>query len=1160
VRRARLVAAALAGLAVALAAPAEAQPPVEPPLQISADNMTGGRGPEGDIVFLNGNLRITRGRTLITADAGRYLRTLGLLHLERRVTLVDSTTTLTCDRATYNEDSDLLQVEGNVVVRDRGTELRAPSGTYDRRTGRAELTGRVHGRDRDQRLESDRAIYWRDSLVVQARGNVRGYDDQNRLELSAAAVDYDRRTHEALATGDPLLRSKDDDGRIAELRALRLRVNTESRLAEAIDSVTVVRDTLRGRADYALFDDRANRGWLLGRPRVWDDQTTVTGDTIEVWSEKRVVRRVVVRHEAVVDYRGSRPNTVGEASRLSGQRVDVFFDENDIDSLVATGEARNLYTAPPREGRTSETNLATGDTITVFFRDRKIDRARVEGEARGEYRPATDLADTTAQRREVIAYDAVRIEYVVPKSRIVLDRGAHLTYRDLELRSRRVEFDVSAQTLVAQGDPQLTDRGDQVSGHLMTYDLETRVGTIFDAKTAYERGLYHGQRIRKVGENVLDVLHGSYSTCDLEHPHYHFSARWMKIYLKDKLVAKPIVFYVRNVPLLALPFYVFPIKPGRHSGFLFPQVEFGFSDAAGQFVRNAGYYWAPNDYMDLTLSGDYYRAEPSWVMRADGNYKLLYVLQGDVHGEYARNERFANEGWSFRADHNHELSPRTRMTARASFVSSRDYNTSNLYGHSLSQRVNRFLTSSLAVSHAADWASFSAALDRRQDLDADLALQDPDGSGPSPLPAVGTAASLANLAETRPSVSVSFPTRTLGSFPLFKGTGVEKSLASLYASLNARYLEQREQRAFVARRDSSGAVPTNVLDQRVTTRRGAASDLSLSDSRRLFGWINFAPRVNANAVVFDFDEQGHKVVPAAVWNGGLGAGSTFYGTFMPRLGRLAGVRHVVSPNVSFSYSPEFKGLTFRDSNGVQRSRFNPFGSIAISGFRSASMNFSLDQRFQVKWGRPDSLRRLDNLLAWSMSGAYDFLWRERGARHPLSTISSSVVLSPPGVASASLSWATDVYQARPVRTLSWNLQLNLGSGGGRGGTPSLPLEQRDPEAEAYREQWSLGFAYSYAGGYSGPKWTDRQYANATAHYQFSPGWGLDWAASYDVTFHTLTTQRFSLERDLHCWTASFTRTFSLGGEAEYYFRLSVKEQRELYIERGTRTGSIGGIN
>src|SRR5205823_6072206 len=191
-----------------------------------------------------------------------------------------------------------------------------------------------------------------------------------------------------------------------------------------------------------------------------------------------------------MDYQGIRPSAKGETSRLLGERVDVFFKRDDIDSLVATGEARNEYQAVPVAGKTPESNLATGDTITVFFKDRKIDRARVQGKAQGEYRLAVAEGDTVAARRERVKYDAPKIEFRVPKSTIVLDGGSHLLYQDLELRARRALYDVDHQTLVAEGDPKLMDRGDQVVGNLMTYELASRVGTIYQASTSYEKWLY----------------------------------------------------------------------------------------------------------------------------------------------------------------------------------------------------------------------------------------------------------------------------------------------------------------------------------------------------------------------------------------------------------------------------------------------------------------------------------------------------------------------------------------------------------------------------------------------------------------------------------------------------------------------------------------------
>lgn len=1169
--------ATLAGavaLAVALAAgPVPAAAP-EPPFHITADNMTGGRTATGDVLFLNGNLRVTRGGTVLTADQGRYERESGLIDLTGRVRLVDSTTTVTCRHAAFTENDDRLNLDGDVVIVDRDAVLRAPYGWYDRGLGAAYLGGGVSGREKEQRLQADEATYLRDSMLVKARGNVRGWDDENRIEMAAQRIDFDRRTRVAVATGFPVLQSRDDDGALTTMSALLLRLDSDAKIAEAVDSVLVVRDTLRVRADRAIFDDASGRGLLYGSPRAWDNETVVTGDTLETVAENRRLKRVIVHGRAVMDYAGRRTENAGETSRLTGRRVDVFVTENRIDSLLATGAARNEYTAPKAAGRTQERNLAHGDTILVWFEDRKVDRARVVGNAQGEYRSPVDETDTLAVANEIVKYDGRVIEFEVPRNRIVLDGQAHLTYRELELTAKRVEFDSDRQTLVARGNPVLLDRGDQVDGHLMTYDLESRTGTIYQAETSYEQGLYRGERIRKASENQLDVLRGSYSTCDLEHPHYHFAARQMKIYLKDKLVAKPVVFYLRNVPVLALPFYVFPIKPGRHSGFLFPTFEFGFSNRSGQFLRNAGYYWALNDYMDLTLAGDYYQAQPAWLVRGEGNYKLLYAFDGRFNGRFERNDLTRRDDYVFEADHQQEVTPRTRLVARGNFTSSRDYSGSALSGATLAQRLNRFLNSSVSLTHGADWASFNGAISRVQDLDADEAIKDPDGFGPLKGRDPGTFASLPNLTTSSPSLSFVLPTRTLGSWGAFRGTALETTLATTYFSLGAQYLSFSTRQAFVGGRvyalDSLGGIDstrsTTTIDQRLTTRRGFQTTMSLSDSRRLWGWLNASPSIVTNAAVFDFDELGNRVVPAATWASQMGMSSTFYGTFRPPVPGLAGLRHIVTPSVAVNYSPEFPSLQYRDSTGTLRNRFNRFGGIGVSGFKSAFLQFGIDQRFQLKLKDGDKVTRLDNLLSWTTNGTYDFLWAERKipGTHAFGPLNTSLILQPPGFAAGTMSGVVDVHSPRPLRTLSYNAGFNLASSGAKKQPAALAVDQTtrtDAIAtdEDFRESWRLSFAYSYSGGYAGPAWTSQKSANGVLSYQLSPNWKFDYSTALDVTRRQVLSQRFSLTRRLHCWDAVFTRSFTPGGEAEYYFRLGVREQREIFYERGTRAQSFGGI-
>ena len=74
----------------------------------------------------------------------------------------------------------------------------------------------------------------------------------------------------------------------------------------------------------------------------------------------------------------------------------------------------------------------------------------------------------------------------------------------------------------------------------------------------------------KVGvrrETIVFLEKGKYTSCDLEKPHYYFSAGKMKIYFDDKAIARPIVLHIADIPLLPFPFYMFPLKGNRSSGF-----------------------------------------------------------------------------------------------------------------------------------------------------------------------------------------------------------------------------------------------------------------------------------------------------------------------------------------------------------------------------------------------------------------------------------------------------------------------------------------------------------------------------------------------------------------------------------------------------------------
>ena len=77
-------------------------------------------------------------------------------------------------------------------------------------------------------------------------------------------------------------------------------------------------------------------------------------------------------------------------------------------------------------------------------------------------------------------------------------------------------------------------------------------------------------------------------------------------------MAGPVILKVRDVPVAWLPFIFTDQRPGRHSGILSPQ--FGLSDIVRNSptyrrnVDHVGYYWAPNDYYDVSTWLD-------WLLR-----------------------------------------------------------------------------------------------------------------------------------------------------------------------------------------------------------------------------------------------------------------------------------------------------------------------------------------------------------------------------------------------------------------------------------------------------------------------------------------------------------------------------------------------------------------
>ena len=176
-------------------------------------------------------------------------------------------------------------------------------------------------------------------------------------------------------------------------------------------------------------------------------------------------------------------------------------------------------------------------------------------------------------------------------------------------------------------------------------------------------------------------------------PHYQFHSSKMKLIEGDKLIARPVVFYIERLPLFILPYYVFPLKRGRHSGLL--PFTFGKFQRGDRFVRNVGYFWAASEYTDFLSAMDYHEKNQTLTFRGRMNFNKRYVLNGNISGDYARetsyNESVANEQtrtrWIAKGNYNHDITPTFKVRASGDFQSDRSYFTD--YSQNLEERLNR---------------------------------------------------------------------------------------------------------------------------------------------------------------------------------------------------------------------------------------------------------------------------------------------------------------------------------------------------------------------------------------------------------------------------------------------------------------------------------------
>lgn len=787
---------------------------------------------------------------------------------------------------------------------------------------------------------------------------------------------------------------------------------------------------------------------------------------------------------------------------------------------------------------------------------------------------AQEQNDTAKVRKSdidtIVVYTATDSAiYNVENREMFLFGGADIKYKTMRLRSAVVSMNLDSALLEAFGIPDstgnnfkglpiLNDGPEEYHGFRLAYNFKTQKGRITQATTQMENAFYYGDKIKKVEKDVLFVYKGRYTTCDAEEPHYCIEGHEMKIILNDKVIARPVVLYIADVPVFALPFGVFPSKSGRRSGFIPP--IWGQTYNAGFYFKRFGYYWAMSDYTDFTTTFDWY-TRGGWQVSSDFRYVLRYKFNGALgfafanfySGEESDPDKTSSKEWRLNLIHNQTIDPTSRISANIN-ISTNNYFRAT--GTTVRDVLQQTLTSNVSYSKTLEEINGSISINasRVQNLNT------------------GT------VDEILPEISLSLPQVFLfGGTPYGSAFATGKWYEKLSFGYSSRFVNQR------------------------STARTRQFRYGISHNLR----INFTPTVRYFNITpfFTYNENWYdrrtikfynpetKKVESRIQRGfyqsryfnfGISVSTKVYGIWQPEVLGISGFRHTLMPSFSLIYQPDFSSPfwknygTYVDSAGnvVKYDYFENslFGGAPIG--KSQSLNVGIGNIFEMKTTSLDSAGQPKKyqLLNLNLSFSYNFVAPNKKLS-PL-FITARTTIAGVDIFSSSVfdfykfnSTEPLIREGKIARMTNFTLSFSFAFSGrkkeetnrmqGIEETGSELFRGYDAFKPSFEFGWNVSFGFDFSLSRANPTQTVKS-ANLRFSFGFdiTKNWRVMGSGSYDPIRKEIIVPSISIYRDLHCWEANFEwRPIGYARGFDLEIRVKAPQLQDLKIVK--RKSNIG---
>ncbi len=594
--------------------------------------------------------------------------------------------------------------------------------------------------------------------------------------------------------------------------------------------------------------------------------------------------------------------------------------------------------------------------VTDTSRRTRLSRRRIEAPG-----AKSKIVRTKVDLDNAVDFTAKDSMILVGRSQAYMYGESHVEYGKIKLDADHIEMNLQNSSVYAngtpdsigelQGTPVFEDNGTSYEAKTMSYNFKTEQGFITDVITEQGEGYLTGGQSKKIDENTFYIQDGKYTTCDNhDDPHFYLNITKGKMRPGKDVVVGPAYMVLAGLPLpLAVPFGYFPFSEKYSSGIIFP--TFGDDYNRGYYLSNGGYYFAISDNMDLALTGEIYTLG-SWGLRANSAYVKRYKYSGSFNLSY--------------------LKTITGDKGMPDYAKSTNFQI--LWNHSQDSKANPNMNLSASVNFTTsgytrnDLNSYysNAFTENTKSSTINMTYRFPNSKW-----SVSTTASVSQRTQDS-TLAVSFPNFTVTMSQIYpfkrkRQVGQEKWYEKIKMSYSGQF-------------NNSLTAKQDVFFQKSLVkdwRNGMKHSIPISATFNVLKYINLTPSIsltdrmytskvrrqwdpNASAEVLDTTYSFYNVWD---FSASVALDTKIYGFYKPMsfLGdKVKMIRHVMTPTISFSGSPDFASPFFGyygtyqypDAQGEMQKRVYSYFPNSLFGVpgqgKNGSVSFSLSNNLEMK--------------------------------------------------------------------------------------------------------------------------------------------------------------------------------------------------------------------